>query len=318
MRAPLDPDLDQVLKALPPTDVKTLTPQSFRGLMRALVAARIDTPLPAVASIEDGTVKGAGSTLPARVYRPLTGAAPTVVFFHGGGFVGCDIQTHDRSARWLAIETGAIVVSVDYRLAPETRFPGPFEDALAATRDVAARIDEFGKDPRRLGVAGDSAGGNLATVVAIACRDLGLPIAAQLLIYPATDVAGLYADARENARYPSRAENGEGYFLTLPLMHWFVAHYIADAEASVDWRASPLRAKSLAGVAPAVVCTADFDPLRDEGQSYAEALAAAGVLTKRHHGPGLIHGYFGLGDASAAARAEAARVRADFKAMLIR
>ncbi len=240
------------------------------------------------------------------------------MFFHGGGWVAGDLETHDRQARLLAIETGAVVVSVDYRRPPETRFPGAFEDGFAAMRDVIERIAEFGGDSSRVGVAGDSAGGNLAATVAIACRDAGIDLAAQLLVYPVTDVAGNYADAGENARFPSRAENAEGYFLSRAVMEWFAGHYLDDARHGVDWRVSPLRAESLAGLAPAIVCTAWFDPLRDEGKAYADALAAAGVVTKYHHGAGLIHGYFGLGEASETARREAQRARADFRTMLER
>jgi acetyl esterase len=241
-----------------------------------------------------------------------------VVFFHGGGWVAGDLETHDRQARLLAIETGAVVVSVDYRRPPETRFPGAFEDGFAAARGVIARIAEFGGDSTRVGVAGDSAGGNLAAATAIACRDAGIDLAAQLLVYPVTDVAGGFADAKENARFPSRAENAEGYFLTSATMQWFAGHYLGDLGEGADWRVSPLRAKGHAGLAPATVCTAWFDPLRDEGKAYADALRAAGVTTKYHHGAGLIHGYFGLGEASQVARLEAQRARADFKAMLHR
>jgi acetyl esterase len=169
-----------------------------------------------------------------------------------------------------------------------------------------------------VGVAGDSAGGNLAAAVAIACRDAGIHLAAQLLVYPVTDVVGNYADVKENARFPSRAENAEGYFLSRAVMEWFAGHYLEDPNHGADWRVSPLRAKTLAGLAPAVVCTAWFDPLRDEGNAYAKALAAAGVTTRYHHGAGLIHGYFGLGDTSQTANAEAQRARSDFKAMLER
>src|SRR4051794_34932016 len=277
---------------------------------------RAHIPPPAVASATDTLVKGAAGPLAARVYRMSDEKSPTVVFFHGGGWVAGDLETHDRQARLLAIETGAVVVSVDYRRPPETRFPGAFEDAFAAVRDVIARIAEFGGDPARVGVAGDSAGGNLAATVALACRDAGIKIAGQLLVYPVTDVAGSYADAEMNARFPSRAENAEGYFLSRAVMQWFAGHYLEDATHGTDWRVSPLRAKSLAGLAPAVVCTAWFDPLRDEGKAYADALAAAGVPTKYHEGLGLIHGYFGLGDAAPVARLEAQRARADFKALL--
>jgi acetyl esterase len=241
-----------------------------------------------------------------------------VVFFHGGGWVAGDLETHDRQARLLVIETGAVVISVDYRRPPETRFPGAFEDAFAATRDIVARIAEFGGDTKRLGVAGDSAGGNLAATVAIACRDAGIKLAAQLLVYPVTDVAGNYADSKENARFPSRSENAEGYFLSRAVMEWFAGHYLDDKKHGTDWRVSPLRAKSLAGLAPAIVTTAWFDPLRDEGKAYADALRAAGVATTYYDGPGLIHGYFGLGEASETAKKEAQRARADFKVLLER
>src|SRR6266403_3377649 len=314
--APLDPVIAKIIPLLPLRDPETMTPQGARDALRALAAARAAIPPPPVQSVDDTNVMGAVTPLAARVYRVSREQAPTVVFFHGGGWVAGDLETHDRQARLLAIETGAVVVSVDYRRPPETRFPGAFEDAFAATRDVIARIAEFGADKSRLGVAGDSAGGNLAATVAIACRDAGIDLAAQLLVYPVTDVVGNYADLSENARFPSRTENAEGYFLSRAVMEWFAGHYLDDARDGADWRVSPLRAKNLAGLAPAVVCTAWFDPLRDEGKAYADALAAAGVATKYYQGAGLIHGYFGLGDASETARREAQRARADFKAML--
>jgi acetyl esterase len=318
MTTPLDPVVAQIIPLLPLRDPTVMTPQSARDALRALAASRAAVPPPPVASAIDTEVKGATGKLAARVYRVSDKQSPTVVFFHGGGWVAGDLETHDRQARLLAIETGAVVVSVDYRRPPETRFPGAFEDGFAALRDVIARIVEFGGDSTRVGVAGDSAGANLAATVAIACRDAGFELAAQLLVYPVTDVTGAYADATENTRYPSRAENAEGYFLSRAVMQWFAGHYLEDAKHGTDWRVSPLRAKSLAGLAPAVVCTAWFDPLRDEGKAYADALAAAGVATKYHDGLGLIHGYFGLGEASQTARLEAQRARADFKALLER
>ncbi len=318
MTIPLDPVIAEIIPLLPLRDPATMTPQSARDALRALAASRAAVPPPQVASVDDGHVKGAAGPLAARVYRVTAERSPTVVFFHGGGWVAGDLETHDRQARLLAIETGAVVVSVDYRRPPETRFPGAFEDGFAATRDVIARIAEFGGDAARVGVAGDSAGGNLAAAVAIACRDAGIRLAAQLLVYPAIDVAGNYADLNENARFPSRTENAEGYFLSRAVMEWFAGHYLDDVRDGADWRVSPLRAKSLAGLAPAIVCTAWFDPLRDEGKAYADALAAAGVATRYYHGAGLIHGYFGLGEASQTARLEAQRARADFRALLER
>ena len=316
MTTPLDPVIAAIIPLLPLRDPATLTPQSARDALRALAASRAAIPPPPVASAIDTEVKGAAGRLAARVYRVSDEPSPTVVFFHGGGWVAGDLETHDRQARLLAIETGAVVVSVDYRRPPETCFPGAFEDGFAALRDVIARIAEFGGDAARVGVAGDSAGGNLAATVAIACRDARIKLSAQLLVYPVTDVAGAYADATENARFPSRAENAEGYFLSRAAMAWFAGHYLDDAKHGTDWRVSPLRAQNLAGLAPAVVCTAWFDPLRDEGKAYADALAAAGVATSYHEGLGLIHGYFGLGEAAPSARLEAQRARADFKAML--
>jgi len=318
MTTPLDPVIAEIIPRLPLRDPDTMTPQSARDALRALAAARAAVPPPPVESAKDIQVKGATGPLAARVYRVSPEKSPTVVFFHGGGWVAGDLETHDRQARLLAIETGAVVVSVDYRRPPETRFPGAFEDGFAATRDVIARIAEFGGDVARVGVAGDSAGGNLAAAVAIACRDGGIDLAAQLLVYPVTDAAGSFADAKENARSPSRNENAEGYFLSRAAMEWFAGHYLGEPKQGDDWRVSPLRAKTHAGLAPATVCTAWFDPLRDEGKAYADALRAAGVLTKYHHGAGLIHGYFGLGAASESARREAERARADFKAMLNR
>jgi acetyl esterase len=316
MITPLDPVIAQIIPLLPLRDPTTMTPQSARDALRALAASRAAVPPPPVMSAEDIKVKGAAGFLAARMYRNSTGKSPTVVFFHGGGWVAGDLETHDRQARLLAIETGAVVISVDYRRPPEVRFPGAFEDGFAAVKDIVARIAEFGGDVARVGVAGDSAGGNLAATVAIACRDAGIKLAGQLLVYPVTDVAGNYADPKENARFPSRAENAEGYFLSRAVMQWFAGHYLADAKDGADWRVSPLRAKNLAGLAPAVLTTAWFDPLRDEGKAYADALAAAGVATTYHDGLGLIHGYFGLGEASETARRESQRARADFKALL--
>ena len=316
MITPLDPVIAQIIPLLPLRDPENMTPQSARDALSALAAARAAVPPPPVMSAETIEVKGAAGPLAARLYRNSNEKSPTVLFFHGGGWVAGDLATHDRQARLLAIETGAVVISVDYRRPPEVRFPGAFEDAFAATKDVIARIAEFGGDITRDGVSGDSAGGNLAAATAIACRDAGIKLAGQLLVYPVTDVVGNFADSKENARFPSRAENAEGYFLSRAVMEWFCGHYLADPSHGTDWRASPLRAKTLAGLAPAVVTTAWFDPLRDEGKAYAEALIAAGVPTTYHHGAGLIHGYFGLGEASETAKREAQRARADFRVLL--
>src|SRR6516162_3028840 len=228
MAAPLDPVVASIIPLLPLQNPETMTPQSARDALRALAASRAGVPPPPVSSVQDIKVNGAAIPLAARVYRIAAEKAPTVVFFHGGGWVAGDLETHDRQARWLAIETRAVVVSVDYRRPPEVRFPGAFEDAFAALQDVAHRIAEFGGDANRLGVAGDSAGGNLAAATAIACRDAGIKLAAQLLAYPVIDVVGNYEDAGENVRFPSRSANAEGYFLSTAVMQWFCGHYPAD------------------------------------------------------------------------------------------
>jgi acetyl esterase len=319
MSVPLDPAIAKVLPTLPLRDPDSMTPQSAREALHAVAASRAHLPPPPVTNVQDIVVEGAAGGMAARVYRMAEANAPTIVFFHGGGWVAGDLDTHDWQARLLAIETGAVVVSIDYRRPPEVRFPGAFEDGFAALRDVARRIGEFGGDPSRLAVAGDSAGGNLAAAVAIAARDARLPLAGQFLVYPVVDVVGNFADTAENARFPSRTENADGYFLTRGAMEWFCGHYLGNSSDGADWRASPLRAESLAGVAPAVICTAWFDPLRDEGIAFASALQAAGVAVRHHQGLGLIHGFFGgIGEVSDAARLEAQRARADFKMLITR
>lgn len=317
---PLDPAIAAVLPRLPVLDASTMTPQSVRASLSALPAGGSAAAVPEGVRVDPIEVQGDIGRLAARVYRvssaPLP--SPTVVYFHGGGWVAGDLDTVDRQARRLAFETGAVVVSVDYRRPPEVPFPGAVNDAFAALRDVAGRIGDFGGDASRLGVGGESAGGNLAAAAAIGARDAGLGLAAQLLIYPVTDATGGYADPVLNARFPSRAENADGYFISMAAIRWFAGQYLADMGQAADWRISPLRAPSLSGLAPAVVCTAFFDPLRDEGAAYAHALRAAGVATRHHEGRGLIHGYFALGDTSEAARLEASRARADFRALLHR
>src|SRR5947209_11080700 len=309
----LDREIAELLPKLPIRDPRTLTPQSAREQLLALARSRNDVPLPQPAAVADRSIPGPAGPLRARVYRPKRMPATTVIYFHGGGWVAGDLETHDRQARLLAIEVEAVVVSVDYRRPPETKFPGAFEDALAATRWATANITELGGDAARLAVAGDSAGANLAAALAQACREGGPRLAAQLLIYPAVDAAGSYRSEVENAKYPSRAENADGYFLTLDTMRWFADHYLRDARDGLDPRASPLRAANLSGLPAAIICTAEFDPLRDEGEAYAEALRRVGVRVAYHREPTLIHGFFGMGNASAAAAEAGQRIRAAFK-----
>ena len=208
------------------------------------------------------------------------------------------------------------MLSVEYRRPPETAFPGTFDDCHAATRWAAENIAQLGGDGNRLAVAGDSAGGNLAAAVALACRDQGPELAGQFLIYPATDLAGGYASQTENVKYSSRAQNAEGYFLTSDAMRWFAGQYVPRSADALDPRASPMLSRNLKGLPPAVICTAEFDPLRDEGEAYAEALKQAGVHVSYFREPGMVHGYFSMAAASPAAAEAGRRARAAFKAIV--
>jgi len=252
---------------------------------------------PEVGEVRGLQASGPHGAIPLRLYRPLKddrdGSArrqPVLVYFHGGGWTIGDLDTHDTLCRELANGAGCAVVSVDYRLGPEHRFPAAVDDCLAATRWVQAHAAELGLDAQRLAVGGDSAGGNLAAVVAIALRDApdaaALPIAFQLLIYPATDM-------RRNA--PSHTSNGQGYLLTRDTITYFHDHYITDPAHDLDWRASPLLHADLSRLPPALLLTAGFDPLRDEGLAYADALAAAGNRASYVCFERQIHGFILMG-----------------------
>ena len=311
---PLEPAIADVLKMLADSGAPPMsqgTPPQARAAMRFMtVDLRDPSHLAQVGSVEDVTVPGGDGPVPARVYRPATpGPHPTVVFFHGGGFVIGDLDTHDDHTRLICRDVDAVVVSVDYRLAPETPFPGGYEDCLAATLWTVEHAAELGGDPDRIAVAGDSAGGNLSAAVTIGAREKGVRLAAQLLIYPAVD----FADTDD---HPSRAENAEGFFLTEADMRWFGDHYVPDPTRRSDPYASVLRHPDLTGLPPAVVATAEYDPLRDEGEAYAAALEKAGVPVVARRFDGLIHGFFGLPHVSPAS-AEACRVLcADLKSLL--
>jgi acetyl esterase len=250
----------------------------------------LEGPRIAVARVREVSIGGADGALGARLYEPEEALAlgagergPLVVYYHGGGWTTCDLDTHDQPCRLLAKSSGARVLSVDYRLAPEHRFPAGVDDALAAFLDTVAHADELGVDPARIAVAGDSAGGHLAAVTSLSCAAQGGPAPAfQLLIYPATDFTHTTA---------SRTTFAEGFVLTKENMDWYQEQFLApDADLS-DPRVSPLLAEDLGGTAPALVVTAGFDPLRDEGEAYARRLAQSGVRTHLRRHPGYVHGF---------------------------
>jgi acetyl esterase len=255
-----------------------------------------------VALVEDRAAPGPAGDIPVRLYRPdVRPAPPLVVYFHGGGWTIGSVDGHDLVCRALANRVGCAVLSVEYRLGPEHRFPAAADDAWAATVWAASHAAELGADPERLVVAGDSAGGNLAAVVALQARDAGGPrIAFQYLIYPSTDM--------RPRDWPSHRENGEGYFLELRDMEWFQGHYLGSPADAEDWRASPAAAASHAGLPPALIQTAEYDPLRDQGEAYGELLRAAGVSVRVTRYRGMIHGFVSLDvlDASRTAMDEAA------------
>jgi acetyl esterase len=283
---PLDPDaqtlLDMVRAANRPA-FETVGAVEARLLYLAGRRVLAPEPMP-VAETRDLTAPGPGGPIPLRLYRPSAeGTLPVLVFFHGGGWVIGDISTHDTVCRHLANRAECAVVSVDYRLAPEHKFPAAVEDAFAATRWVADNAGALGADPACLAVGGDSAGGNLAAVVSLLARDAGAPrIACQLLIYPATDAS---------MRHESLARFAEGYVLTRSSMRWFYDQYLRAPADAADWRISPLAAPDLAGLPPAYVVTAGYDPLCDEGDEYAARLAAAGVPVEHRRFPGQVHGF---------------------------
>lgn len=306
---PLDPQVQAVLLGLEQMGGPLLvdvTPEEGR-VMFARMALAGGPPEPC-ASVDELTIPGPASELRARVYAP-SGDRPmaVMVFFHGGGWVIGDLDTHDPLCRALANASGSIVVSVDYRLAPEHKFPAAVEDAYAATSWVADHAAELGADPDRLGVGGDSAGGNLSAAVALLARERGGPrLAYQLLLYPGVDML---------MSMPSVIENGEGYFLTHADMIWFGNHYIRDQSDKLNPLASPLLAHDHATLPPAIVITAEYDPLRDEGEAYAEKLRKAGVPVTLRRYDGMIHGFLQMGGLVDRAREALREVGADVQAM---
>ncbi|HZR84252.1 MAG TPA: alpha/beta hydrolase [Candidatus Binatia bacterium] len=310
---PLDPQCKMLIEMLAPPGAPTMdqmSPVEARAMMRRMTDIRAGAG-EEVRKVENRKIPAPHGDIPVRIYTPEGGAPlPVLVYFHGGGWVIGDLETHDASCRALANLAGCLLVATDYRLAPEHKFPAPLEDCYAAARWVVENASSIGGDPKRVAIGGDSAGGNLTACVALKARDEGGPsFAHQLLIYPVTDAACDTASYRDNA---------EGYFLTKDAMVWFWNHYLRDRSDAESPYASPIRARDLRGLPPATVITAEYDPLRDEGEAYGERLAAAGVPTRTTRYDGMIHGFFGMTEilpqAKEAMRQAAAALRDAFAA----
>ncbi|MEM7057672.1 MAG: alpha/beta hydrolase [Pseudomonadota bacterium] len=287
----LDPQIQEMLKLMADLNIpkiQDLEPEAARMLVEAMADKRRESyPSPEVADVVDTTTGPDAGDIPIRIYRASAdGVQPGLVFFHGGGHVISSLNGHDTMARFMCRTTGCTVVSIDYRMGPEDPFPAAVEDAYQAAVWVASEAETLQIDPMRIALTGDSAGGNLATVVALMARDAGQEFfSAQVLVYPVTDYRG---GRSSHERY------GVGYgILEDETVSWFRDHYLARAEDVEDWRCSPLLASSLAGLPPALVITAECDVLKDEGVAYYERLKADGVAAEYIDYPGMIHGFFG-------------------------
>jgi acetyl esterase len=283
---PIDPQVQSLLDTLNQigfTGISRLAPDAA-GVRAAMRQMRVPTEVVEVREVRNLHAPGPAGPIAVRTYRDRDGNLPMLVWYHGGGWTIGDLETADATCRELARRSGTLVVSVEYRLGPEHPFPAAVDDAWAGLEWAAEHGPEIGGQADRLAVGGDSAGGNLAAVVALKARDVGAPeLAFQLLVYPATDA---------RLGWPSLEENGRGYFMSREDVAWFYRNYgLSDPE---DWRVSPLLASSHAGLPPAWILTAEYDPLRDEGQAYGRALTAAGVRVESVCYPGMIHGFFGM------------------------
>ena len=313
---PVDPFVKMMLDAMAEANMNpfadNILAKTADELRAAMAANRVPVPEVPIAHYEDLVIAGHdGGDVPVRVYRPAVDGVvrPAIVFYHGGGWVIGGLDTHDNSARMMANATDAVVVFVDYRLAPEAPFPVPVEDCYAGLLWTVANAATYGIDPTRLAVVGDSAGANLAAAVALMSRDRGGPaLRYQLLVYPCTDM--------NPARWPSMTDNANGYFLTTDSMVWFYDQYAPNVDDRTHPYASPIHADDLSGLPPAFVITAEFDPLRDEGEAYGERLRAAGVATDIARYDGMIHGFFAMTAMFESAREANALAASKLKAAL--
>jgi acetyl esterase len=285
---PLDPQVRAVLQYFaqlgrPPLD--QIAPPEARRQYRDTRAA-LRPPAPALPVVGDLHAEGTAGLIPLRLYRPANGVLPALIYFHGGGWVLGDLDTHDVVCRQIAAQAGVVVIAVDYRLAPEHPFPAAVDDCWSATTWIAANAVALGIDGSRLAVGGDSAGGGLAAVMTLMARSAGPDLIFQILVYPVTDLRA------ESASYSTYAD---GYLLTRAVMRWYIAQYAPTREDVQDWRASPLLALSVNDVPPALVITAGLDPLRDEGEAYARRLEDAGVVVDSVCLGGMIHGFVTMG-----------------------
>lgn len=299
---PLDPQAKNILDllaAMPPVDYSTLTAAEYRALLPGEHGPVADA---RIANVEDRAIPGPGGPLPIRIYHPEgKGPFPITVFFHGGGFVACGLDSHDNICRHLADRAGSLVISVDYRLAPEAKFPAAVYDAYAAVQWAYQHAAQIGGIAAAIAVAGDSAGGNLAAVVSQQCRHAGPAICHQLLLYPVMDCRFDTDSYRDFAH---------GYLLSTDMMRWFWDQYLPDQSAADDVLASPLRQADLRGLPATTIFTPEYDPLRDEGESYGRALQAAGVACELQRWPGQFHGFIsmvGAVDAAGDALSQAAQ-----------
>lgn len=306
---PIDPDLAALLRRLEQSPkLHELEPPGSRAAYDALARMLREQAPQVVAHVEDHTIDGPAGPIPARTYRPETGQgpAPAVLYVHGGGWVVGGIESYDAVCRRLAADVGAVVVSIGYRLAPEHRFPAALDDVMAAARWLSSGPEGLG-EVSAWGMGGDSAGGNLTAVATHLLRDEGdTSMAAQLLIYPSVDMPG---------RYESRTTNGTGFNLELETMGWFSRHYM-KGEDPRDPRLSPLFFPAHDRLPPAVIVTAELDPLRDEGAAYAAALRDAGVDVTLLEEPGMVHGFLDMVTVSAAAADAVGRAHAAYRALL--